>query len=407
MSTRRAISVTGYLVLGALTMITPLSTNLFVPSLPSIAAAFGAPIASVQASVSAALIGIAVGQLVIGSISDRTGRRAPALIGTTVFVLVSVLCMLSTSLPMLIALRFVQGFAGASGVVLARASIRDRLDGAEAAQGLSRLLIVAAIAPIVGPFLGALALNVMDWRGVFAVLAVMGLIAFGMSLRWFPETLHRDARSGAGAQIGREARQRMLRDPRFWAFVAVAGLLGLISFSWLSTSAFVFMRGYGLEPTGYGAILGLTSATFLTSAWVNSRRVMTIGARRALLQGLVVVAVGSTILCVGAVTHAPLWVLIVGSILGVGFYGGMIANAQAMAMARYGDAVGTASAFLGSAQFLLGAVLPPLITGLVGPEWSMGATMLVAALLSMLLAQFASRQHAPSPARVEVADSVG
>ena len=134
---------------------------------------------------------------------------------------------------------------------------------------------------------------------------------------------------------------------------------------------------------------------------------MTIGARRALLQGLVVVAVGSTMLCIGAVTHAPLWVLIVGSILGVGFYGGMIANAQALAMSRYGDAVGTASAFLGSAQFLLGAVLPPVITGLVGPEWSMGATMLVAALLSMLLAGFASRQHAPSPARVEVADSVG
>ena len=395
------ISVPGYLVLGALTWITPLATNIYVPALPSIGDAFGASAAAVQLSVSATLIGIATGQLVIGSVSDRFGRRGPALLGTAAFVVVSILCAFAPSLPVLIGLRFLQGFAGASGVVLSRASIRDRTDGALAAQALSRLLIVAAIAPVVGPFFGALALQVVDWRGVFLVLAVMGAVAFGMSLRWFPETLHRDRHAAATREITRIARRRLVRDPRFWGYVVVAGLLGLISFSWLSTGAFLLHDQYGVGPTGYSIIVGLTSVGFLISAWINSRAVMRIGARLALLRGLVVVAVGSSIVLGSTIAHAPLPFVVVGVLIAIGSYGGMIANAQALGMIPHPDAAGTASAFLGSSQFLLGAFVPPIVTHVLGATWAMSATMLAAAVLAFVLTVLVSAgaRESAGPAR--------
>lgn len=389
---RQPLSVQDYLVLGALTMITPLSTNLFVPALPAIASAFASSTSAAQLTVSAALIGIATGQLAIGWISDHLGRRGPALIGTGAFVLISLLCAVAPTLPVLVALRFLQGFAGASGVVLARASIRDRTSGSQSAQALSRLLVAAAIAPVIGPFLGALALQAIDWHGVFVVLAAMGAIAFLMSLKWFPETWHRRSASAEQHQANEEARRVLLRDPEFWGMVAVAGLLGLISFTWLSMGSFFLTSQYGISPTTYSIILGMSSLGFLISAWVNSRAVLALGPRRALIRGLVIISTAASVLLIASLEHWPLPVVVVSALLAFGAFGGMIANAQAIAMHRHGKAAGTASAFLGSAQFLLGAFIPPLITYAFGDTWSMAATMLSAALLALGLTVVVARR---------------
>jgi len=380
---RSPISIPAYLVLGALTMITPLSTNLYVPALPTIAAAFDASPAAAEVTVSAALIGIAAGQLVIGSISDRLGRRIPALVGTGGFVVTSILCAFAPTLPALILLRFLQGFMGASGVVLARASVRDRVAGPLAAQALSRLLIVAAIGPVIGPFLGSLALRVIDWRGVFLVLAAMGVLAFLLSLRWFPETLAPSARGRGGVVEVKAARRRLFADRTFWAFVLITGLLGTLSFTWLAGGSFYMADIYDLGPTETALIYGFTSLCFLLSAWRNSRSVVRVGARHALTRGLAFIAVGALILLVTTVTHGPLALALLGIAITFGSYGGMIANAQALALTPHGDAAGTASAFLGSSQFLFGAFIPPLVTLAFGATWSLAASMLVASLLAL------------------------
>lgn len=382
---RGPISLSGYLVLGALTMITPLATNIYVPAMPDIARSFGSTAAAVEVTVSATLVGIALGQLLIGSISDRYGRRLPALVGTMGFVVASILCALAPNLTVLIILRFIQGFAGASGVVLARASIRDRVSGAASAQALSRLLIVAAIAPVVAPFLGAIALNFTDWRGVLLVLAGLGAVAFFMSLRWFPETWHRGTRTPEQKAIDTAARSRLLRDRHFWAYVAVSGSIGMISFAWLSSSPFFLSDEYGLGATAYSIFLGSGSLVFLLSAWINSRSVMRIGPRAALIRGMIIIACGSTVLVVAALVHAPFWVVAIGAYGSFGAYGGMVANSQAMAMRAHGDAAGTASAFLGSSQFLFGAIIPPIVAHFFGVTWALGATMLVAAVIGLWL----------------------
>jgi len=280
--TKGPIYLKGYLVLGALTMITPLATNLFVPALPAIALAFDSSTSATQLTVSATLIGIALGQLLIGSLSDHLGRRMPALVGTGTFVIFSILCAFAPSLPALVFLRFLQGFSGASGVVLARASIRDRTSGRFTAQALSRLLVAAILAPIIRPLIGALALQVIDWHGVFVVLCVAGAIAFLMTYFWFPETWHRHLVSIEGKALEAGARRELMRDPYFWAMVLVTGLLGLVMFSWLSTGSFFLTEQYGVEATEYSIILGLSAIAFLVSAWINSRAVLVIGAYKAL-----------------------------------------------------------------------------------------------------------------------------
>jgi len=399
---RPPISVSGYLVLGALTMITPLATNMYVPALPDLASSFDSTVATAQLTVSAALIGIVLGQLVIGSISDRVGRRMPALLGTALFVITSVLCAFAPNMTWLIVMRVLEGFAGASGVVLARASIRDRVEGPLAAQALSRLLVVAAIGPIVGPFLGSIALHFTDWRGVFIALALAGAIAFVLSLRWFPETLHSrrnvdhapstGARPTNAAQTA-EAWRRLVHDRTFWGYVVVAGLLGTVTFTWLSTGSFFMATLYGTTATGYALLVGFTSLCFLTGAWVNSRAVMRIGPRRALLRGLVLIGIGSLVLILTAVAHLPIGLTVVA--VGITFlsYGGMIANAQALGMAPHGDAAGAASAFLGASQFLLGALIPPLITMAFGFTWAMPATMLAASAVAFVVTAALRRNH--------------
>lgn len=388
------ISLKGYLVLGALTMITPLATNLFVPALPAIALAFDSSTSATQLTVSATLIGIACGQLLIGSLSDHLGRRMPALVGTGTFVILSILCAFAPSLPALVFLRFLQGVAGASGVVLARASIRDRTSGPFTAQALSRLLVVAVLAPIIGPLIGALALQVIDWHGVFVVLGVAGAIAFLMTYFWFPETWHRHLVSIEGKAFEARARRELMSDPHFWSMVLVTGLLGLVMFSWLSTGSFFLAEQYGVEATEYSIILGLSAIAFLISAWINSRTVLVIGPYKALVRGLVIIGTAAAVVVMGSIAHWPLPVVVASVIVSVGAFGGMIANAQSIAMEHHGNAAGTASAFLGSSQFLLGALIPPVVTAVFGDTWSMGATMFLAAVVALTVTLITRRSSA-------------
>ena len=374
-----------FAVLGLLAMLQPLATSFYLPALPSLATDLGATVPQAQLTVSAALIGLAVGQFVIGGLSDRWGRRRLMIAGMALFTVATALCAVAPTMGILIALRLVQGFAGAAGPVIARASIRDVTFGTQTAQALSRLLAVIGIAPIVGPILGSVILMFTSWRGLFVALALIGVVSLAAALIWFPETLPKEKRLGAKPTGSKGAVRELLSDRRVVIVLTITTLLGIVSFSWSSTSPFYFIDWYGLTPLQYAAIVGTNSLAFVIGATINSRSVTLIGPRSALIRGLIIMTCGAAMVAVTTIVKAPVAWPIVLIVLVMGAYGGMIANAQVLGLGPHGRVAGTMSALLGTAQFLGGAIVPPIVTGILGPVATLPVLLLAASGSALLL----------------------
>lgn len=385
-------------VIGLLAMLQPLATSFYLPALPSLATDLGATVPQAQLTVSAALIGLAVGQFVLGSLSDRWGRRRLMIAGMGLFVVTTALCAVAPTMEVLISLRLVQGFAGAAGTVIGRASIRDVTSGTQTAQALSRLLAVIGLAPVVGPVVGGVILSFTSWRGLFVALALVGLISLAAAVVWFPETLPRERRMGRGAAGGstRAVLGELLRDRRVLVILGVTALLGIISFGWSSTSPFYFIDWYGLTPLQYAFIVGANSVAFVAGALVNSRAVRVIGPRAALIRGLSLISLGALMIAATTIVMAPVGWPIVVIVLTMGAYGGMIANAQVLGLGPHGRVAGTMSSLLGTAQFLGGALVPPLVTGVLGPVAALPLLLLVASVGALLLVVLGVRRDGRS-----------
>jgi len=384
-------------VIGLLAMLQPLATSFYLPGLPSLAADLDASVPQAQLTVSAALVGLAVGQFVLGSLSDRWGRRRLMIAGMGLFVVTTALCAAAPTMEILIALRLVQGFAGAAGTVIGRASIRDVTSGAATAQALSRLLAVIGLAPVVGPVVGGMILTVTSWRGLFIGLALVGVLSLVAAVVWFPETLPRESRLGrsSGGPGTWEAVRELMGDRRVRIVLAVTMLLGIISFGWSTTSPFYFIEWYGLTPQQYALIVGANSLVFVMGALVNSRAVRVIGPRAALVRGLVLITIGGSLIALATALVAPVGWSIVIIVLTMGAYGGMIANAQVLGLGPHGRVAGTMSALLGTAQFTGGAVVPPVVTGLLGPVAALPVLLLGASGLALLLVLLGLRSPRP------------
>ena len=391
-----------FAVLGLLAMLAPLATSFYLPGLPQLAADLGATVPQAQLTVSATLVGLALGQLVLGSLSDRFGRRRLMIGGMAVFTVATLLCAAAPSLWVLVALRLVQGLAGAAGPVIARASIRDLASGVQAAQGLSRLVAIIGLAPVVGPLIGGLVLAFTDWRGLFLALAVIGAVSLVTAIVWFPETLPADRRMGSGgAHAGtstRAALRELLTDRRVLVILAVTSLLGIVSFGWSSTSPFYFIDWYGLTPQQYAFIVGANSLAFVLGATINTRALGRGGPRSALRRGLALMTAGSALFAVATAVGAAVGWPIAIIVLTMGAYGGMTANAQALALGPHGAVAGTMSSLLGTAQFAGGAIVPPIVTGLVGPVVALPVLLLGASSLALLLvARRTATPRTPAP----------
>ncbi|WP_328338130.1 multidrug effflux MFS transporter [Streptomyces violaceus] len=382
---------TGLLVtflLGSLTAVPPLAMDMYLPSLPEVTRSLHAPAATVQLTLTACLAGMALGQLVVGPMSDRWGRRRPLLAGLAVFVVATVLCALAPTVELLVAFRLAQGLAGAAAIVIARAVVRDLYDGMAMARFFSTLMLISGVAPIVAPLIGGQVLRVTDWRGVFVVLTVIG-IAIGV-LVWtkLPETLPPAERHSGGVGEALRAMRGLLADRSFAGYTLTGGFAFASLFAYISASPFVIQEIYGASPQTFSLLFGVNSVGLVLVGQINGKILVgRVSLDRVLGIGLTIVITAATALLlmstgvfgeVGLVpVAAALFVLM--SAMGI-----TLPNTQALALMRTKHNAGSASALLGTSSFLIGAIASPLV-GVAGEDTAvpMAVVQLAAALVAV------------------------
>ncbi len=367
------------IVLGALSAIGPLSMDMYLPSTPAIAADLHAGQSLVQLTMSACLAGLAVGQLVAGPLSDSLGRRRPLLAGLALFAAMSLACAAAPDIGVLIGLRFLQGMAGAAGIVLSLAMVRDLYGGPDLARILGLLTLVFGLAPVLAPVIGGQLLRVTSWRGVFAVLAAAGLALLAASWR-LPETVPPSRRSPPGFGQLRTGSRALLRDRQFRASAVAVALGTGALITYISSLPFIVEDSYRQSPQRFSLIfavnaLGLTAMAQLSARLVRRRPPATL-----LHAALAAQTLAGAALIAGALTgHPPLITLLVPMFVLVSAFGMMRPNGTALAMEHHAAIAGTASAYLGATQFLTGAVLSPL-AGLGGRGSAVPAAILIGTL---------------------------
>ena len=389
------------LVLIALTTaLASLSIDLYLPAFPDLAAEMGTSEAAVQITLTACVVGLAVGQIVAGPLSDMFGRRIPIVLGLVGWGLTSLLCALAPSIEALTALRFAQGLMGAAGLVVTRAVVRDLASGPAMVRAFARIMLIAGVVPIIAPTLGGIMLRFMPWQGLFIALAGFGLVVAPAVYVGLGETLPPERRRSGGLASALGSYRVLLRDRQYLRSALVVAFAFSALFVYVSGSAFVLRSVYGLDATGYGVMFAVHSLALMSGNQLSGRLagrwpvpthlVVTLGVSLAGAVGFLAVAITGAGGLVGAAGT------VVVTVFGVGM---SLPLASSISMAGHPDRAGAASALLGLVQFAVGGLIAPLV-GFVGTRTllplavAVGGSLLVAIVLQVS----GQRRTAPVPA---------
>jgi MFS transporter, DHA1 family, multidrug resistance protein len=388
-------------ILGGLSAFGPLSMDMYLPGLPSLTRDFGASASTGQLTLTACMLGIAGGQLLTGPLSDTLGRRRPLLAGLVGYILASLACAVAPSIWTLIVLRFIQGTVGGAGVVIARAIVRDIFSGTEAARVFALLMAVMGVAPVFAPLVGGQALAVTSWRGIFVVLAVIGVPLLIGTLAWLPETLPPHRRHSGGLRVTVRRFGVLLTDRSFMPPASAFALACAVLFAYISGSSFVLEDVFGVSPQVFSLVFAANSAGLVAMSQVSGRLVERFGPAALLRFGLGGVAVGSLATLLVTLAHAGLAPLLISLFVIVTFIGMAFPNATALALAEQEGALGSASALLGVGQFGTGALIAPLV-GLAGTHDAVPMAVLIGGCgIGALVIDLAFSRPAPRPAPAE------
>jgi DHA1 family bicyclomycin/chloramphenicol resistance-like MFS transporter len=367
------------LLLGGLSAFGPLSMDMYLPGLPELGRELHASASATQLTLTACLAGLALGQLVAGPLSDRLGRRRPVLVGIAVYTVASLLCAVAPSIAVLVLLRFVQGAAGAAGIVIGRAVVRDLYEGDAAARLFSSLTLVNGVAPILAPVLGAQLLAITDWRGIFVVLAGLGAVLFAAAAFGLRESLPEPRRNTEGLSGLRSALDILVRDRAFAAYALTSGFVMGAMFAYIAGSPFVLQDIHGLSPQAYSGVFAGNGLGIMGASYLSRRLIGRLRPAQVLEAGVAVAGVGATLLLVAVLAGAPVGFVIAGLFLVVAPVGLVTPNATALALADHPAIAGSASALLGVAQFLIGAAAAPLV-GLAGTHSAVPMAITIVAM---------------------------
>jgi DHA1 family bicyclomycin/chloramphenicol resistance-like MFS transporter len=385
-------------LLGALSTFGPLSMDLYLPGLPSMADDLSAPAWAAQLTITTSMLGLAVGQLVAGPVSDARGRRGALLAGLAAYMVTSLLCALAPTVWALLALRLIQGASGAAGIVIARAVVRDLHTGVAAARVYAMLMLVAMVAPILAPLAGGQLLHVTDWRGIFVVLAAIGAVLLLAAWWTLAETLAPDERHTGGLVATLHVFGTLVRDRLFMGYTLAMGLSFGAMATYISGSPFVLQTVHGVSPQLFSALFALNAVGIMAASQASRVLVGRFGPRRLLAAGVSMCAIGGLAVLATVVLDAGLAGLLPSLFVMVASLGLILPNTAALALAGHPHTAGSASALLGLSQFAIGAAAAPL-AGVAGshtalPMAIVAATLSVAALacLGLLTARPAARK---------------
>ncbi len=393
-------------VLGLLVALGPLTIDMYLPALPKIADDLSVSSSVVQLTLTGTLAGLALGQLVVGPLSDSLGRRKPMIAGIVLHMLASLLCLFAPNIALLGIARGLQGFGAAAAMVVAIAVVGDLFKDNAAATVMSRLMLVLGVAPVLAPSLGAAVLLHASWHWVFAALVVLAGALLVMAIFALPETLPPDHRRPLKVGGIAATYLELLRDVRFVILVLIAalGMSGL--FAYIAGASFVLQGRYGLDQTAFALVFGAGAIALIGSTQCNVVLLRRFSPQQIMMWALVAASLSGGVFVALAAAHigglvgfvVPVWAILAAM-------GLVIPNAPAVALTRHPDAAGTAAAVLGAAQFGLGAAVAPVVGVLGNDEVAMAVVMstgVVIALIALLL----TGAHRSAAADIVTAEAV-
>ncbi|MDX1260630.1 Bcr/CflA family multidrug efflux MFS transporter [Exiguobacterium sp. K1] len=374
------------LILGSLAALGPLSIDMYLPAFPDMSRSFGASASSIQLSLTACMLGMALGQIIVGPLSDVRGRKRPLLLALSAYLLASLACAFAPTIEVLIALRFVQGAAGASGIVISRAIVRDLFEGPELTKFFAALSLVNGTAPILAPIIGGQILRFGDWRIVFYLLAVLStLMLIAVAFR-LPETLPVHHRVEGNLKTTFQTFGRLLSDRTFIGYAFAQAFAMGAMFAYISGSPFVLQNIYGASPQQFSFLFGLNGIGIILAAQTAGRLAGRVDSEKMMRIALTVVAMAGICLFL-ALTLSDSLILVMIPLFFVVSSVGMISTLGfTLAMQNYGSTAGSASALLGLLPMLVGSLVSPLV-GVMGEESAlpMGLIIMTLDCLSLLI----------------------
>lgn len=366
------------LILGSLSAFTPLAVDMYLPGLPALERTLQTDSGGVQRTLSVFFLGLAIGQLFYGPISDRFGRRAPLLVGNLLYIAASVACALAPNIDSLIGARFVQAFGSCAGMVISRAMVRDLFEPREGARVMSLLMLVTGVAPILAPLLGGVVLAVFDWHAIFWLLAGFATLVMIAARLWLRETRgpQPDMRLTFGSALRVYADLLTTRRYMGYTLASSLGMGGL--FSYIAASPFVFIDLYQLSPQAYGWLFGINAVGIIGFSQVNRALLRRFSLDEVLIVALFAMAAAGLLLLVCAVFFiGSIWGVWIPLFLYITSLGAVLPNAAASAMATEAHRAGSAAALIGTLQFGLGALTSGVV-GLLAASPALGMGVIVA-----------------------------
>ncbi|PQP81122.1 MFS transporter [Paenibacillus sp. PCH8] len=349
------------LILGTLSAFGPLSLDMYLPALPLLAEEFGSSTSYAQLSLTACMIGLAVGQLLAGPLSDVRGRRTPLIAGLVLYTIASILCLVSPSMGSFVVLRFIQGVAGAAGIVISRAIVRDVYSGPELTRFFSLLMLVNGVAPIAAPIIGGQLLLYTSWRGVFILLSLIGILTLFAVIYGLGETLPSNRRSNGGLKQTLITFRQIAGDRQFMGYALTQGFVAAGMFAYIAGSPFVLQKIYGVSPQMFSLCFAINGLGIILASQIAGRLAGKVSETRLLIAGLLTAALGGTSLLITILAGGNLISVLIPLFLVVSSVGLVNTASFALAMADQANSAGSASALIGVMTFLLGGIVAPLV----------------------------------------------